>query len=872
MKHLLTYIALMGLAMVSCNKQENIRQDNPLQEIRFAASMGQYAVKATDTAFELDDAIGLTIGAPVGVTNLKLTMGEDGLVPDAPVYWGKDQAADQATDFYAYYPYVPGCDLAEGFEFSIRVEQTLYGLFHSDLMTAVTSSTPQDGMVNLPFRHRLSRLILDIDNQLESEIMFAYVGNVYGKVFVRQDELETRGYPGIVKASRVMTVGGESARALILPPQTTVPKLMITTEDGKQFTFEAEEEVTFVSGYSYRAHVTLDGNTIYTDFTEEVEEWVGNSDVQFSLSDFAEVFGGTDGEQYTVTGMVYDVVNEEYGNFYMRDSEGSSLYIYGTKNADRQYPRDVDLGWKNADFSLCPGDVVTVRGERGTYGSTVELVDVTIVSADRKSVAAMNYTKDVSFTGGKVSVCVRLRNPDSVASSTNVGWIHDIEGPIEDVGDWYTIRFSVDANIVDGDNNYEARKARVSVWDEMNSITLFITQAACPIEIEHIKDVIAVPNNTPVSFGGVVYAVSSCSYMVYDGEAAMHVYLAQAPTCQVGDMVRTTGTKVLYQGQPEITNVEYEVLSSGNELKEIEYMDISSTFDSFTEETSVPVQVEGTLSIVSNQAYVTVDGAEKQVFVYWHPDLTSLTALEGQRVLVKGFYFGAHGNYKDIVATSVEPQQVKWSIIGDIEGSSWDKDFYLEKTIVDGKNAYYGLFFYDKGQQFRIRKNASYYEANMSSPDSKEHTLPVSFTAVNDGEFIMLDYSGVIDILFFPEDNQVSINESNTGDWSFVSSENGLLAMEPVRTQVGTDIYEGSFIIWQYDYQAGESFVFQYSGSEDLAFGLDKDDTADFWPNFSFAANTLVRSGKPIVLPQSGKYKISFNFTQRELQALLLDN
>ena len=635
--------------MVSCNKQDTIRQGSSQREIRFAANMGQYAVKATDAAFEKGDAIGLSIGAPVGVTNLKLAMGEDGLVPDSPVYWGENQAADEAADFYAYYPYAPGYDWVEGFEFSIRADQLSYGFTASDLMTAVTSSAPEDGTVTLPFKHCLSRLILDIDNQLEGDILRVFVGNVYGKVFVRQDGMETRGYPGMVRASKVMTVGGESARALILPPQTTVPKLMITMNDGKQYTFEAEEEVSFVSGYSYRARVTLDGDAIYTNFTEEVKEWTSNADIQFSVGSFAEVFDGTDGEEYTVTGLVSEIANEAYGNFYIVDSERNSLYIYRTKNAEGQYPKGVDLGWKSDDFSLCPGDVVTVRGERKTYGSTVELVDVTVVSADKKNIAVMYETQEVPFSEGRGSVSVRLSHPDSFESSTYATWIHDVESPVKSTGDWYEVSFAYEANPVS-----ENRSERIYFTDGVMFVNVEIVQTACPREIENILDVTAVPDNTPVSFSGLVYAVSSRSYMVYDGNVAIHVYTRSTPTCHVGDEVQTTGTKVHYQGVPEITNVEYEVLSSENELEDVTYTDISESFDNFTAETSVPVQVEGTLSIESNQAYVTIDGAQMQAYVYWYPDMVALSALEGQRVRVKGFYFGAHGNFKDIVATSVE--------------------------------------------------------------------------------------------------------------------------------------------------------------------------------------------------------------------------
>lgn len=649
-------ICLLALNLAfACNRPEEASLP---REIHFAASMGQYEVKATDTAFDLQDSIGLSIGAPVSVNNLRLDVVENGLLPERTVFWGENQAPEQAADFYAYYPYSSKQSLIDGFEFSISPDQSQNGYSTSDLMTAYASSAPQDQLVRLPFQHRFSRLILQIDNQMDSEVCDVYVGGIYGKAFVRRnEELVLTGGPGIVKAGWYVQPDGQSVVALVFPPQTTMPKLMITTEDQKQYTYEAAEKVSFESGYSYRTAVSLNDNAISTDFTTEVSEWVDDADIQFTLGSFDEVLRGSDGEFYTVTGQVGTITDQNYGNFYLHDAKGKTLRVYGTLNSKGEYPKDADpnLLWKNKDFSFLPGDVVTVKGKKNTKSTGVDLVDVTVICSSKKSVGIMGEDIEVGRTGGMTTFYVRLSQPDKLKISTEDTWMDSFEGPFNYTGDWYMVRFMYDANFLNGNYNYSKRWGAINLSDGVTQVKQGVVQKAYPMEMNSLQDVIDVADNSLVKFTGIVHAVSSRSYMLYDGKAALHVYKSSnGPGCKVGDEVTTVGTKVIYQGVPEITNIEEtNVLSSDNDLMDITYQDISANFDSFASATSVPVMVEGTLTMTSNKAYVKVDGMNTTCFVYWYPDVASIQNLVGQKVTVKGFYFGANGSYKDIVATSV---------------------------------------------------------------------------------------------------------------------------------------------------------------------------------------------------------------------------
>ena len=88
----------------------------------------------------------------------------------------------------------------------------------------------------------------------------------------------------------------------------------------------------------------------------------------------AEVLAAADGQSFTVSGTCTSITNTQYGNWYLNDGTGE-IYIYGTVNDSGQNAWDT--------FNIEVGDVVTVRGSKVTYGSTVEFVDAKFISVEK---------------------------------------------------------------------------------------------------------------------------------------------------------------------------------------------------------------------------------------------------------------------------------------------------------------------------------------------------------------------------------------------------------------------------------------------------------------------------------------------------------
>lgn len=159
------------------------------------------------------------------------------------------------------------------------------------------------------------------------------------------------------------------------------------------------------------------------------------------------------------------------------------------------------------------------------------------------------------------------------------------------------------------------------------------------------------PDNRPVEFDAVVYAVGSRGFIVSDGSDYILAYTTNVP-CAIGDRVHLSGIKTTYRNVPEITNngLDVTVLSSGNDTSVESYDDITLSLDNFASDHVVPVKVSGTVSGTN----VIVEGASLNVYVYWPNESLNLSSFEGKKVILKGFYLFKYGQSQDIMATSIE--------------------------------------------------------------------------------------------------------------------------------------------------------------------------------------------------------------------------
>ena len=121
--------------------------------------------------------------------------------------------------------------------------------------------------------------------------------------------------------------------------------------------------------------VTVSGpKTTYGSITELVDVTVGNiikvTDV--SIQDF--LAQEVSDKYYRLTGIITSITNTTYGNFYITDSSGATVYVYGLVS-----------GWNGpskqfAELNLKEGDEVTIVGNRYIYNTTDEVMNAFYVS------------------------------------------------------------------------------------------------------------------------------------------------------------------------------------------------------------------------------------------------------------------------------------------------------------------------------------------------------------------------------------------------------------------------------------------------------------------------------------------------------------
>ena len=272
--------AVMSFAACQKNEPTPSKPDSKLT-LKVSASVYNFT-KATDTAFEENDEIGLYMfkeGAAYA-ENHKYTYVGGALTTATDIAWYEEE--DVVADITAYYPY---SENAYNGEFTVNADQSSVELYKaSDLLIASAQSAPTKNTVVLPFKHALSKVVVSFDNQLNEEIANVYFTDLLGKVTLNVNDatVEATGSTGTIKALK----SGEDTWQLIVAPQTASPKLAVTTASGKQYTFVLEEEVTFTAGkVSTATDVVLSTETIYTSFTPEIEDWVADNELNFSQND-----------------------------------------------------------------------------------------------------------------------------------------------------------------------------------------------------------------------------------------------------------------------------------------------------------------------------------------------------------------------------------------------------------------------------------------------------------------------------------------------------------------------------------------------------------------------------------------------------------
>lgn len=141
-------------------------------------------------------------------------------------------------------------------------------------------------------------------------------------------------------------------------------------------------------------------------------------------------------DKYLVVGTVSEIKSDKYGNLYITDAEGNSLYIYGT------YSENGSVRYDSMDPQPAVGDTITVYGVISIYSGALQLKNVWVV--------AITPAKDVDAP--EEDEAIEATIPEALALEDGTKVI--VAGTVTEINyDWSDSNNNMSVTISDAEGN-----------------------------------------------------------------------------------------------------------------------------------------------------------------------------------------------------------------------------------------------------------------------------------------------------------------------------------------------------------------------------------------------------------------------------------
>ncbi len=317
MKHYLT-LALASLLMaVACQKENTTQQE--LGKIQVEPII----TKATEVNFEDGDRIGLAVkvegAAEDYASNACFTYAGD-------LFSGTlDWYADIYTpaDFYAYYPYSETGAPASYFQH----EDQSAGIGAADFMMAAKKGVrPSMNAVAMVFKHMMTKLVINIDNQSGAAVEKVEVLSGTLGVDLDYENMALLPCSGALPAVCPQTTTYEAVAGrtwqMILIPQTAPLELIVTLSNHTVIR-QALVSTTYKSGGQYTINARILPENMIVSASGEIENWTDEGEVDFeggSSSEELPVEFREYEDYFVYDGVEYRTVTLADGNKWMADN------------------------------------------------------------------------------------------------------------------------------------------------------------------------------------------------------------------------------------------------------------------------------------------------------------------------------------------------------------------------------------------------------------------------------------------------------------------------------------------------------------------------------------------------------------------------
>ena len=307
----------------------------------------------------------------------------------------------------------------------------------------------------------------------------------------------------------------------------------------------------------------------------------------------AQVIAGPDSKSYMVTGTVSSITNTVYGNWNLTDETGTIL-IYGTldaKSAKKNF----------ASWGIEVGDEVTVSGPKKTFGSTVELVDVTVVKIN-KSLIKVDSVENAKLPieGGEFVVHLTCKGqgvsvdiPEDAKSWLSIS-------SIQSAGTNTVVKFRAMAN--DGGDRSTTLTFHTTDGKKDYSSQTTVMQAGAIVQATVAEFLAAEVGNTQYRLTGsvskIVDAAKGNLYIKdFSGETyAFRLADVAAKKVKEGDIVTVVGKRGAYKGNAQMVAGVIESVNSVGTATLAELLAMADNKTKF-------FKVTGTIEKITNPDY-----------------------------------------------------------------------------------------------------------------------------------------------------------------------------------------------------------------------------------------------------------------------------
>ena len=303
------FLVAAVLGMVACSENEQSVPEMLLPDggIVFKAQINP-ASRATETYFETNDAIGVFAVESSGSDVAGVLSGNGNYADNVKYTYNGSRFTssngieidEDGTKYYyhAVYPYT--ADASDNFMFSIKQDQTGKNYTLSDLCTAHTSATSSK-LVDLKFRHRLSKLIVNLEGgNWPSGDYTLKLNSVYTNASV---DLNAMNFTyGNKKGEVIIAANGNMSYKAVLPPQILAENNFATLSIGsKDYSVTLNNSLNMKSGMQYEITLTYNNDAVTVEFTGDIYPWgeeddrfedVVPDDIREELDDWIPIYSG----------------------------------------------------------------------------------------------------------------------------------------------------------------------------------------------------------------------------------------------------------------------------------------------------------------------------------------------------------------------------------------------------------------------------------------------------------------------------------------------------------------------------------------------------------------------------------------------------